>query len=191
MFAFSRWFQPISLIFGFSVHRLFLSLIFCYALSSAKGNDHSLVLVREPSAPIFKNDKTNNKIIMYSLEFLFAKHAPLDYWIVYNAKMKKLILDIYGSHIIGKPKIDLSGRGVFKNIEIVNTKTKLSLSGKRSNILIEIEEDDEWHFKAITSKKRKILITAWKDISALSDISNKNKGTKKKMKPPKKKKKAN
>ena len=137
---------------------------------SAAAKDLTLKAVVIPGAPIITKDKR----IMYGLELVFNR-SPKEYWVYYSEQKKKLVIDFYGVHIKGKPKIDFSGRGVFKNFKVVNSKTKLSLSKKNSSVLIGLDPDPGWHFKATVVDNMIVRITAWRDISGLTKVRKEKK----------------
>ena len=128
---------------------------------------HAIIL---PGAPKILKDKK----IMYGLDLVFGK-KPIDYWIYYSKVKNKLIIDFYGVHVKGNPKVDFSGRGVFKDYKIINSKTNLSLSKKHGRVLIGMEPDPEWHFKSTVIDDRIVRIIVWKDITPLSRIEKKKK----------------
>lgn len=132
--------------------------------------EHTLYSVTVPGAPII----IKNKRIMYGLDLIFDT-IPGDYWVYYSENTKKLVVDFYGIHIAGDTKVDLSGRGVFRDVLIDNYDTNLSLTSKRSTILIDVVPDPGWHFKAVSINNRVIRITAWKDITGLTKIERKKK----------------
>ena len=72
-------------------------------------NDYVLKSVLIPDAPRINNDKN----VLYKLDLIFDK-CPPDYWINYNKRKEKLIIDFYGTNIVGKPEVSLSERSVFK-----------------------------------------------------------------------------
>lgn len=132
--------------------------------------EHTLYSVTIPGAPII----VKNKKIMYGLDLIFDT-VPGDYWVYFSENTKKLVVDFYGIHIMGDTKVDLSGRGVFRDVLIDNYDTNLSLTAKRSTILIDVVPDPGWHFKAASINNRVIRITAWKDIAGLRKIERKEK----------------
>ncbi len=132
--------------------------------------EHTLYSVTVPGAPII----IKNKRIMYGLDLIFDT-IPGDYWVYYSENTKKLVVDFYGIHITGDTRVDLSGRGVFRDVLIDNYDTNLSLTSKRSTILIDVVPDPGWHFKAVSINNRVIRITAWKDITGLTKIERKKK----------------
>lgn len=155
----------------FSSRFVLLVLIIITFVMCAAARDLTLRFVRIPNAPIINKGKK----IVYVLELVFDNN-PRDYWIVYNSRKKKLVVDFYGTHIKGKSKADLPRSGIFKDIKIVNRRTKLALSGKNSNILIGIKpEPAGWHFKSVTTSKNVIRITAWKDMNFSTKKVEKNK----------------
>jgi len=135
-----------------------------------KTKEHMLYSVTVPGAPII----VKNKKIMYGLDLIFDT-VPGDYWVYYSENTKKLVVDFYGIYITGDTKVDLSGRGVFRDVTIDNYNTNLALTNKRSTILIDVVPDPGWHFKAISVNNRVIRITAWKDITGLTKIERKKK----------------
>ena len=135
---------------------------------SAVANDLTLKAVVTPGAPVITKDKR----IIYGLELVFNE-CPKEYWVYYSEQQKKLVIDFYGVHIKGKPKADFSGRGVFKNFEVVNSKTNLSLSKKTSSVLVGLEPDPGWHFKAVIVDNRIVRISAWRDISEMAKVDKK------------------
>lgn len=126
---------------------------------------HAIIL---PGPPKILKDKR----IMYGLDLVFGD-KPVDYWIYYSRNEKSLVIDFYGVHIKGKPKVEFSGRGVFKDYKIINSKTKLSLSKKHSRVFVRMDPDPEWHFKSTIIDNRIIRIILWKDITPLTRIVEK------------------
>jgi hypothetical protein len=159
--------------FGFSLFAkrvlILLILFTTYGLGETTG-DLTLHAIILPGAPKILKDKR----ILYGLDLVFGK-KPKDYWIYYSSVKGKLVIDFYGVHVKGKPSVDFSGRGVFKDYKIINSKTKLSLSRKHARVLIGMEPDPEWHFKSTVIDDRIIRIVAWKDIAPMSRIEKKKK----------------
>lgn len=157
--------------FGFSLFAkrlLVLFFLFATYVLGETSDDLTLHVIILPGAPkILKNKK-----IMYGLDLVFGKE-PKDYWIYYSKMKEKLVIDFYGVHVKGKPKVDFSGRGVFKDYKIINSKTNLSLSKKHARVLIGMEPDPEWHFKSTVIDDRIVRIIAWKDITPLTKIEKK------------------
>ena len=147
-----------------------IGLIIAIHSFNSFANDYVLKSVLIPDAPRINKEKN----VLYKLDLIFDK-CPPDYWINYNKKKEKLIIDFYGTNIVGKPEVSLSERSVFKKIDIENSETKLSLTGKGSKILINIDLDQEWHFKATSINDTTIRINAWKDISDLSIVEQNKK----------------
>lgn len=132
--------------------------------------DHILYRVTEPGAPVI----TKNKRMTYGLDLVFDT-VPGDYWIYYSNNTKKLVIDFYGIHIQGDPEITLSGRGVFRDVAVENYNTNLSLTRRRSAILIGVIPDPGWHFKAVSISRKIIRIIAWKDIAGLTKVKRRRK----------------
>ena len=157
--------------FGFSIFAKRLLVLFflfaTYVLGETADNLtlHAIIL---PGAPKILKDKR----ILYGLDLVFGK-KPKDYWIYYSKVKGKLVIDFYGVHVKGNPKVDFSGRGVFKDYKIINSKTNLSLSKKHARVLIGMELDPEWHFKSTVIDDRIVRIIAWKDITPLTKIEKK------------------
>ena len=147
---------------------IFFLLLISTFFFNAQAEDLTIKAVVIPGAPIITKDKKT----IYGLELVFNK-SPKEYWVYYSEQKKKLVVDFYGVHIKGKPKVDFSGRGVFKDFEIVNSKTKLSLSEKNSSVLIGLDPDPGWHFKAGVVDNRIVRIIAWRDISKLTKVETK------------------
>jgi len=124
-----------------------------------------------PGAPVINKKE---KKVLYELDLVFNAE-PKDFWVYYNNSKKKLVIDFYGVHIQGKPKLDFPGRGVFKDYKIINSETKMSLSNKQSSVLIGMEPDPQWILKTTVIDKRIVRITAWKDITKLTKGSKKKK----------------
>lgn len=139
------------------------SLFFLISVNAGEGTCtiHAVVV---PGAPIIRKDKT----VIYGLDLVFDK-VPEDYWMYYSKRKKKIVVDFYGVHIKGDPEVP-TGRGVFSGVVIENGETKLSLSKRQSRIFIGIKENSKWHFKAETTDKNIIRISAWKNISGLTKI---------------------
>ncbi len=152
---------------------LVMILLFSHAFSDKQG-EHALKSVTVPGAPIIIKDKDQNKKIMYGLDLIFDR-APKDFWVYYSKNIEKLVVDFYGVNIKGKPKTELSGRGVFKSVVINMHKTNLALSKKRTVILIDVKPDPGWHFKASSINPRVIRVTAWKNIAGLTQVKRKRK----------------
>jgi len=157
-------------------HRNVIPVVFFITLYSISAAAEDLILRAFvlPGAPIINKKE---KKVLYGLDLIFNAE-PKDFWVYYNNNKKKLVLDFYGVHIKGKPKLDFPGRAVFKDYKIINSDTKMSLSNKQSSILIGMDPDPQWLFKATVIDKRIVRITAWKDIAQLT------KGTRKKMRNP-------
>ncbi len=153
---------------------LIRSIIVMVLLSShifgAEPKEYILYSVTVPGAPII----IKNKKIMYGLDLIFDQ-APKDFWVYYSKNIEKLVVDFYGISIKGKPKTEMSGRGVFKSVVIDTFETNLALSKKRAAVLIDVTPDPGWHFKASSINKRVIRVTAWKDITGLTKIEQKRK----------------
>ncbi len=152
---------------------LVMILLFSHAFSEAQ-EEHVLRSVTIPGAPIIIKDKDKNKKIMYGLDLIFDR-APKDFWVYYSKNIEKLVVDFYGINIKGKLKTELSDRGVFKSVAIKTHETNLALSKKRAVILIDVKPDPEWHFKASSINPRVIRVTAWKDITGLTQVKRKRK----------------
>ena len=157
-------------------HRNVIPVVFFITLYSISAAAEDLILRAFvlPGAPIINKKE---KKVLYGLDLIFNAE-PKDFWVYYNNNKKKLVLDFYGVHIKGKPKLDFPGRAVFKDYEIINSETKMSLSNKQSSLRIGMVPDPQWIFKAAVIDKRVVRITAWKNIGQIT------KGTKREKRHP-------
>jgi len=145
-------------------------LVALYCISGA-AEDLTLLAFVLPGAPIVNKQE---KKVLYGLDLVFNAE-PKDFWLYYSSAQKKLVLDFYGIHITGKPKLDFPGRSVFKDYKIVNSDTRMSLKNKKASIYIGMDPDPRWVIKAVVIDKRIVRITAWKDIAQLTRVTKKKK----------------
>jgi hypothetical protein len=133
-----------------------LCLFFLAAPCGLLAQDYFLLSVMKAGAPAIKN-----RDLIFKTNLRFRK-APENFWIHYDAGRKALAIDIYGGTIDTQSLVVVGTNEVFKEIEIRNQTTTMSLSGKQA--LIYLKAEPGWHFEAASISKTTIQITSWKEM---------------------------
>jgi hypothetical protein len=97
--------------------------------------------------------------INYSLDLVFTSR-PEYFWSYYNSVDRALIIDLYGGHV--KPvRMKLPATTPFKEINIRNLSTRMTLSGKQAQIVISL--DGDWHIESQPLGNTTIHLIIWKE----------------------------
>jgi hypothetical protein len=156
------------------VHRLrlvlFVLLGFGVTLQAGESLLRQLTLQRVSmeKAPVLKN-----KRVYYSLDFTFDS-APSRYWIFYDQKRHKLVIDMYGAQLEAAPGLEEFHENFFRTVTVTNQKTAMSLSGMQSRIFV--GADAGWHYEAATLDSATVRVMAWKILEPNRVRSGKNRG---------------
>jgi len=119
------------------------------------GNTYNLRNVYEGKPP-----RISKKVIYYTINFAFFR-SPENFYVYYEPSIKKLVLDFYETQIEG-PEQDFLGNSLFKNMEIKNFTSVMSLSGERAQILFPL--DTGWHVASTIQNEKVIELTLWKKL---------------------------
>ncbi len=85
-----------------------------------------------------------NGDVLYAVDLVFDS-LPRYAWSRYDVRRSKLVIEIQGDSLIGRPEVSLTDRDLFTGASYENSLTKFSLSGMQSSILLDVE--DRWRFR--------------------------------------------
>ncbi|NLG18097.1 MAG: hypothetical protein GX556_12265 [Fibrobacter sp.] len=119
--------------------------------------------------PKLSAPKVHNATITHYLSIPLSS-CPSEYWVYYDASMKKMIVEFYGVQV-KSPPLDSLKNPVIRNMEVVNQESLMSLSGKRSQITFSIESG--WHYDSRIVSKNSLQLKLWRKINHVEELKKK------------------
>jgi hypothetical protein len=116
--------------------------------------------------PVLPPEISENRVT-YTVFFVFDK-CPEEQWAYFNNDSSHLIIDFYSVSISKSPDIVVKGAPIIHSTEVINTTTDLSLSGKRSQIVLSM--DGFWHYQTTIISEKVLRLEIWKELNPVVEI---------------------
>lgn len=139
--------------------------LFClYALSagadvkeSSQMDTINLLFIPEVAAPL-----VDNKTARMHVDFVFDT-CPQEYWLHYSKRNRRLVAEFLGVHI-NASKLRVKGTSVVSDIDVTNNVTDFVLSGKSSQLSMELLEG--WHYEGWVVGRKMFRLQLWMPLKA-------------------------
>lgn len=119
--------------------------------------------------PAVKPPAINNDKITYYVDFVFSNN-PQNYWVFYDLKLKRFIIEFYSGHIEAPP-LSFKETALFRDLKVNNFESGMSLSGKRSQISFALPLG--WYYE--TDERENILCVKFWKMLRPSEVIKENK----------------
>jgi hypothetical protein len=116
--------------------------------------------------PVLPPEIGENRV-QYTLFFVFDK-CPEEQWAYFNKDSSKLIIDFYSVSISKSPGVVIKGAPIIHSLEVQNSATDLSMSGKRSQIILSM--DSLWHYQTTIISEKVLRLEIWKELNPVVEI---------------------
>jgi hypothetical protein len=114
------------------------------------------------SIPTVLPPEIQDNVVKYTIFFVFEK-CPQEQWAYFNGDSNQLVLDFYGVYISKSPTVTIKGSSVLHSFSIKNYETNLSISGKRSQIILNL--DSFWHYQTSIISEKVLKLEIWKTLN--------------------------
>ncbi len=116
--------------------------------------------------PVLPPEISENRV-QYTVFFVFDK-CPEEQWAYFNKDSSRLIIDFYSVSIQKSPDVVIKGAPIIHSIEVRNIATDLSISGKRSQIILPM--DSLWHYQTTIISEKVLRLQIWKELNPVVEI---------------------
>jgi hypothetical protein len=114
--------------------------------------DISLLMVLPVDVPIIEK-----KTIRRNVDLVFDR-CPHEYWVYYNKKESRLVVEFFGVHI-NAPSIEIKDGSIVSDLKVINNETLFALNKKNSQISMLMK--DKWHFDSWIIRGKVLRIQLW------------------------------
>jgi hypothetical protein len=118
----------------------------------------SAEMFRLDSIRIDKVPHVQKTSISYVMDLTFQTR-PGEYWCYYDTIHQAIVIDFYGATVAPGP-VPIDRSRVFRGLSVKNLKSEFSLSGERSQIII--DADPGWHIEAAPAGEKTLRLTVWR-----------------------------
>jgi hypothetical protein len=149
---------------------LFLTLILLIFNSISQGSQliqpvESEVYL-ESIPPVLPPEISENRVT-YTVFFVFDR-CPEEQWAYFNNDSSRLVIDFYSVYISKSPGVVIKGAPIIHSIEVKNTTTDLAMSGRRSQIILNM--DSLWHYQTTIISEKVLRLEIWKELNPVVEI---------------------
>lgn len=116
--------------------------------------------------PVLPPEISENRVL-YTVFFVFDK-CPEEQWAYFNKDSSRLVIDFYSVFISKSPDVVVKGAPIIHSLEVKNSATDLSMSGRRSQIILNM--DSLWHYQTTIISEKVLRLEVWKELNPVVEI---------------------
>lgn len=119
------------------------------------GQQEDIIVLR--GIPNILPPEIEKRVARLTVNLVFNR-APIDYWVNYNKKLKRIAIEFIGVHLVDSGAT-ISGTEILDSLLIENGATDLALNNKIARLSMLLDEG--WHYESWIVGRNTIRLQLW------------------------------